>query len=87
MISGEKVEGLRERDAADNLRQRSWISKLPPVLGPTVVPLKAPAIMIIILSVIMVWAAPGFFKVGNLRASDNDHHSVRHNGLGCAWLL
>ena len=87
MISGKKVEGLRERAAADNLRQRSWISKLPPVLGPTVVPLKAPAIMIIILSVIMVWAAPGFFNVGNLRAIALDASIIMLLGVGMTTVI
>jgi ribose transport system permease protein len=87
MISGKKVEGLRERAAADNLQQRSWISQLPPVLGPTAVPLKAPAIMIIILSVIMVWAAPSFFKIGNLRAIALDASIIMLLGVGMTAVI
>jgi len=87
MKSGEKVEGLRERAASDDSGQLSWINKLPPVFGPTVVPLKAPAIMIIILCVVMVWAAPGFFYVGNLRAIALDASIIMLLGVGMTAVI
>jgi len=87
MKTGKKIEGLRERSALDDSRQLSWLSELPPVFGPTVVPLKAPAIMIIILSVVMVWAAPGFFKVGNLRAIALDASIIMLLGVGMTTVI
>jgi len=87
MKTGEKVEGVGERTAAGVSQRLSWISKLPPVLGPTAVPLKAPAIMIIILSAVMVWAAPGFFKVGNLRAIALDASIIMLLGVGMTTVI
>jgi ribose transport system permease protein len=43
--------------------------------------------MIIILSVIMVWAAPGFFNVGNLRAIALDASIIMLLGVGMTTVI
>jgi len=80
------MESIKE-SATDRPQQFSWRSKLPPVLGPTAVPLKAPAIMIIILSVVMIWAAPEFYKVGNLRAIALDASIIMLLGVGMTTVI
>ena len=87
MKNGEKGEEVFERAAVDDLRRPSWIRALPPVFGPTAVPLKAPAIMIVILCAVMVWAAPGFFKVGNLRAIALDASIIMLLGVGMTTVI
>jgi ribose transport system permease protein len=76
-----------KKPAADGPQRVSWKSKLPPVLGPTAVPLKAPAIMIIILSAVMAWAAPGFFNFGNLRAIALDASIIMLLGVGMTTVI
>ncbi len=76
-----------QKAAADGPQQVSWRSKLPPVLGPTAVPLKAPAIMIGMLFVVMIAAAPAFFKVGNLRAIALDASIIMLLGAGMTTVI
>ncbi len=65
----------------------AWFSMLPPVLGPTSVPLKAPVIMIIILSVVMLLVEPTFFNIGNLRAISLDMSVIMILGVGMTVVI
>lgn len=76
-----------EATAAIKGRQVSWLDTLPPLLGPTAVPLKAPAIMILILTVVMIWGAPSFFNVGNLRAIALDASIIMLLGVGMTTVI
>lgn len=63
------------------------LNMLPPLFGPTSVPLKAPAIMIVILAVVMILAAPAFFSVGNLRAISLDASIIMLLGVGMTTVI
>ena len=76
-----------KKTVADGPRRKLWRSKLPPILGPTAVPLKAPAIMIVILFVVMLGAMPAFFKVGNLRAIALDASIIMLLGVGMTAVI
>jgi len=65
----------------------SWFSMLPPVLGPTSVPLKAPVLMIIILSIVMALVEPTFFKLGNLKAISLDMSVIMILGVGMTVVI
>lgn len=65
----------------------SWRESLPPIFGPTKVPLGAPAVMLCIIVVVMVVAAPGFFAVGNLRAIALDASLIMLLGIGMTAVI
>ncbi|MBT3361432.1 MAG: ABC transporter permease [Rhodospirillales bacterium] len=68
-------------------RPVSWLSVLPPVLGPTAVPLKAPLFMIIILSVVMILVEPAFFNIGNVKAISLDVSIIMILGVGMTAVI
>jgi ribose transport system permease protein len=65
----------------------SWFGMLPPVLGPTSVPLKAPVFMIIILSIVMALVEPTFFNLGNLKAISLDMSVIMILGVGMTVVI
>ncbi len=65
----------------------SLVQKLPPLLGPTAVPLKAPLAMIGILTLAMAWQEPAFFTAGNLRAVALDASLVMLLGVGMTVVI
>lgn len=75
------------KGTAGKSRPQSFMDILPPVFGPTSVPLKAPAIMIVILCVVMIWAAPSFFNIGNLRAISLDASIIMLLGVGMTTVI
>lgn len=64
-----------------------WRDNLPPILGPTKVPLAAPAVMLCIILVVMLFAAPGFFAMGNLRAIAMDASLIMLLGVGMTAVI
>ncbi|QXT39063.1 ABC transporter permease [Gymnodinialimonas ceratoperidinii] len=64
-----------------------WRENLPPLLGPTKVPLAAPAVMLCIIVVVMLFAAPTFFSVGNLRAIAMDASLFMLLGVGMTAVI
>ncbi|MGY6697141.1 MAG: ABC transporter permease [Roseinatronobacter sp.] len=64
-----------------------WRENLPPILGPTRVPLAAPAVMLCIILVVMLFAAPGFFAMGNLRAIAMDASLIMLLGVGMTAVI
>lgn len=87
ITSSKHPEEARPKAEPEDSRQRSLLSRLPPVFGPTEVPLKAPAFMIAILSAVMLWAAPSFFNVGNLRAIALDASIIILLGVGMTTVI
>lgn len=66
---------------------RALLHDLPPILGPTAVPLKAPLGMLLILAAIMAWQAPAFFTAGNLRAVVLDASLIMLLGVGMTTVI
>lgn len=64
-----------------------WRENLPPILGPTRVPLAAPAVMLCIILVVMLVAAPSFFATGNLRAIAMDASLIMLLGVGMTAVI
>lgn len=66
---------------------QGWREDLPPIFGPTRVPLAAPAVMLGIIVVIMAFMAPNFFAIGNLRAIALDASLIMLLGIGMTAVI
>lgn len=64
-----------------------WLENLPPIFGPTRVPLAAPAVMLAIIMVVMAVSEPNFFAVGNLRAIALDASLIMLLGIGMTAVI
>jgi len=84
------VQENRE-DPAKRLRAElevaDWRNSLPPLFGPTKVPLSAPAVMLLIIAVVMGFAAPSFFSLGNLRAISIDASLIMLLAVGMTAVI
>ncbi|MDT8855097.1 ABC transporter permease [Paracoccaceae bacterium Fryx2] len=69
------------------LELSDWKGNLPPLFGPTKVPLAAPAMMLLIICVVMAFSAPGFFSAGNLRAISLDASLIMLLGIGMTAVI
>ena len=78
-------------DPAKRLRAElevaDWRNSLPPLFGPTKVPLSAPAVMLVIIAVVMAFAAPTFFSLGNLRAISIDASLIMLLAVGMTAVI
>ena len=63
------------------------LGDLPPLLGPTDVPIAAPAVMLAVIAVVMGLAAPNFFSLGNLRAVALDASLIMLLGIGMTAVI
>ncbi|MEH6727033.1 MAG: ABC transporter permease, partial [Hyphomicrobiales bacterium] len=78
-------------DSAKRLRAElevaDWRNSLPPLFGPTKVPLSAPAVMLVIIGAVMAIAAPSFFSLGNLRAISIDASLIMLLAVGMTAVI
>ncbi|WP_176847070.1 ABC transporter permease [Roseicitreum antarcticum] len=78
-------------DSADqqrsDLQVADWRNSMPPIFGPTRVPLAAPAVMLLIIGVVMAFAAPSFFSAGNLRAISIDASLIMLLAVGMTAVI
>ncbi|RGP38089.1 ABC transporter permease [Pseudotabrizicola alkalilacus] len=82
----DNMSSADERRAA-LLGETGWRATMPPLLGPTQVPLAAPIAMLAIIAVGMALAAPNFFAVGNLRAIALDASLIMLLGIGMTAVI
>lgn len=84
---------IQENGADSAKRQRAdlefadWRNSLPPLFGPTKVPLSAPAVMLLIIGIVMAVAAPSFFSLGNLRAISIDASLIMLLAVGMTAVI
>lgn len=64
-----------------------WRDRLPPLLGPTRVPLVAPISMLLAIALLMAFWQPGFFAAGNLRAIALDASIIMLLGVGMTFVV
>lgn len=64
-----------------------WRENLPPIFGPTRVPLAAPAVMLCIILAVMLLVAPSFFAADNLRAIAMDASLIMLLGVGMTAVI
>ena len=87
MAAGTDPVGAARREAGADEDAGGWGDALPPIFGPTRVPLGAPAAMLAIIAAVMLVAAPSFFSVGNLRAIALDASLIMLLGVGMTAVI
>jgi len=65
----------------------AWLADLPPLFGPTKVPLIAPATMLLLLAIVMAFTRSDFFSTGNLRAIALDASIIMLLGVGMTAVI
>ncbi len=78
------AKAARQRQA---LETPSWRGNLPPLFGPTKVPLAAPAVMLVIIALLMAVTTPNFFSAGNMRAISLDASLIMLLGIGMTAVI
>ena len=85
LASNDGAKGAADQRAA--LAASDWRGNLPPIFGPTRVPLAAPTVMLLIIGAVMAVTTPAFFNAGNLRAISLDASLIMLLGIGMTAVI